>query len=416
MKRSFIYLSFALIAILILSDFTAAENWPCWRGPRGDGTSLEKDIPIRWDAATNIIWKTTLPGTGQASPIVWGNRIFTTTAIPEKQQRILLCLDRETGGILWQKIVLDSPLEKKHNDNSFASGTPATDGEKVYVSFLDGKDVVVSAYDFSGKQIWLVRPGTFESPHGFSCSPVLFEDKVIINGDSKGDAFMAALSCDDGRTLWKIPHENRKLSYSTPLMREIDGRIQIIHSGNQSVAGYNPNDGSLYWIVDGPSEEFVASPVYSDITGLVYISSGYPQRHLLAIKPNGSGNVTQTHIAWRTTEGAYYVPSPICAGDYLLTTNTSGEVHCFEAATGKILWKERLGRQYSSPVLIDGFVFIPNDDGVVSVIRPGPTFELVAQNAIGEKMNTSLTVSNGRIFLRGEAHLFCIGKLGKKDL
>ncbi len=404
-------LSLVLIILFVLSNNACAENWPCWRGPRGDGTSLEKDVPIRWDAATNIIWKTALPGKGHASPIVWGDRVFTTTAIPEKQQRILLCIDRETGVILWQKIILDTQFEKKHNDNSFASGTPATDGEKIYVAFLDGKDVVVGAYNFSGEQIWLVRPGTFESPHGFSCSPVLFQDKVIINGDSKGDAFMAALSQDDGSVLWKIPHNNRKLSYSTPLIREIGNRIQIIHSGNQSVAGYNPNDGSVFWIVEGPSEEFVASPVYSDVSGLVYISSSYPQRHLLAIRLNGSGNVTQTHIAWRSTEGAYYVPSPICAGDYLLTTNTSGEVHCFDVVTGKILWKERLGRQYPSPVLIDGLVYVPNDDGIVNVIRPGPTFEQVAQNAIGEKMNASLAVSNGRIFLRGERNLFCIGKL-----
>lgn len=408
MKQSFIL---AFYVVLILSNFSNAENWPCWRGPRGDGTSQDKNVPTQWDADTNIIWKTALPGSGHASPIVWGNRIFTITAVPERQQRILLCLDCQSGTILWQKIVLDSPLEKKHNNNSFASGTPATDGKKVYAAFLDGKDVAVCAYDFSGEKLWLVRPGTFESPHGFSCSPVLCQDKIIINGDSKGDAFIAALSRDDGKTIWKIPHENRKLSYSTPLVREINGRIQIIHTGNQSVTSYNPDDGSVYWFVDGPSEEFVASPVYNNISGMFYISSSYPQRHLLAIRPNGSGNVTKTHIAWRSTDGAYYVPSPICAGEYLLTTNTSGQAYCFEAATGRILWDRSLGRQYPSPVLVDGLVYIPNDDGVVNVVRPGSAFELIAQNAIGEKMNASPAVSDGRIYLRGEKHLFCIGKL-----
>lgn len=413
MKRFLICLSFIFIVLSVICDFAGAENWPNWRGPRGDGTSLEKNIPTQWDATTNVIWKTAIPGAGHASPIVWGGRVFTVTAIEENQERVLLCLDCKTGEILWQKTVLNSPLENKHSNNSYASGTPATDGEKVYVAFLDGEEFIVAAYDFTGKRIWLVRPGTFTSPHGFSCSPVLFEDKVIINGNSKGDSFLAALNRDDGKTLWKIPQQNKKLSYSTPLIRELAGRTQMIHCGDQSVAGYNPDDGSCLWIVDGPSEEFVASPVYNERTGLVYISSSWPQRHLLAIKPDGNGKVTETHIAWRTTDGAYYVPSPVCSGDYLLTTSTSGDVYCFEAATGKVLWKEQLGRQYPSSVLVDGLVYIPNDDGVINVIKPGPTFERISRNEIGEKTSASPAFSEGKIFLRGEKHLFCIGQLEK---
>ena len=399
------------LVLIITCEQSCAENWPCWRGPRGDGTSLESNVPTQWSVNTNIIWKTLIPGAGHASPIVWGDRIFTATALKDTQERVLLCLDRKTGQILWQETVLKTSLENKHNNNSYASGTPATDGERVYVSFLDGKDVVVAAYDFTGRQVWLKRPGTFSSPHGYSCSPVVYKDKVIINGASKGDAFIAALSRADGSTLWKIPLEKPALSYSTPIFRDLAGRAQMIFCGNQGIAGYNPDNGKRYWFVDGPSEEFCASPVYHERAGLILVSSSWPQSHLLAIRPDGNGNVTDTHIAWRTTDGAYYVPSPICAGDYLLTTTTGGQVYCFEVATGTVLWKENLGKQYPSPVFADGLVYMPNDDGVITVIKPGPTFECIAKNTLSEKMNASPAVSNGQLFLRSEKHLFCIGQV-----
>ena len=398
-----------VLLVLMSQTVTRAENWPRWRGPNGDGTSSETNLPTKWDSTTNVLWKSPVPGVGHSSPIVWEDRLFTITAIPETQERKLLCYDCKSGNLLWQVTVLKTPLESKHNDNSYASGTPATDGTNIYVSFVDRADVVVAAYDFTGKQVWLQRPGTFSSPHGYSCSPVLYKDKVIINGDSKGDAFVAALSRTDGHTIWKTRHQKPALSYSTPIFREIAGRMQMIFCGNQEVASYNPDDGSRNWFVNGPSQEFCASPVYSEKAGLVYISSSWPQRHLLAIKPNGKGDVSDSNIAWRSTEGAYYVPSPIITGDYLFTTMTNGQVHCIEATTGKILWKESLGKQYSSAVLANGLVYMPNDEGVITVIKPGPTFESIAKNNIGETMIASPAISNGRIYLRGAKHIFCIG-------
>lgn len=403
-------LSVIIVSLVFMSQTVGrAENWPNWRGPNGDGTSSEINLPTKWDSTTNVLWKVPVPGVGHASPIVWGDRLFTITAIPETQEKILLCYDCKSGDLLWQVTVLKAPLENKHGDNSYASGTPATDGTYIYVSFADSADVVVAAYDFTGKQIWLQRPGTFSSPHGYSCSPVIYKDKVIINGDSKGDAFVAALSRADGHTIWKIRHEKPALSYSTPIFREIAGHMQMIFCGNQEVASYNPDDGSRYWYVNGPSQEFCASPVYSEKAGLVFISSSWPQRHLLAIKPDGQGDVSNSHIVWRSTNGAYYVPSPVCVGNYLFTTMTNGLVHYIEAATGNIIWKESLGRQYPSAVLADGLVYMPNDVGIITIIKPGPAFESIAKNAIGETMFASPAISNGRIYLRGTKHLFCIG-------
>jgi outer membrane protein assembly factor BamB len=309
--------------------------------------------------------------------------------------------------------VLKTPSENKHDNNSHASGTPATDGLRIYVSFLDGKDVMVAAYDFSGKQVWQQRPGTFSSPHGYSCSPVLFEDKVIINGDSQGDSFVAALNKADGHLEWRVSHDKPAHSFSTPIIRKIAGKTQMIFCGNKEIASYNPNDGSKYWFVSGPSEDFCSSPVYDEKAGLVLVSSAWPQRTLVAIKPDGQGDVTKSKIVWQTREGAYYVPSPVCKDSFLFTTMTTGKVHCIEAATGKILWTEDLGLQYSSPVVADNLVYMPNDNGVITVIKPGLKFEYIAKNSIGEKMFASPAISNGKIYLRGFQHLFCISTNGK---
>lgn len=405
--------SFGLIlGSLLISSLTTlkAENWPGWRGPNGDGTSSETNLPTQWDSITNVMWKIPVPGIGHGSPIVWEDRIFIVSAMPETQERMLMCYNSKDGSLFWKTTVVKAPLETIHSDNSYASGTPVTDGKYIYVSFLDGENIVVAAHDFSGKQIWLQRPGTFTGPHGHSCSPVLYNDKVIINGASKENAFLAALSKTDGQIVWKVNHSNPANSYSAPLIREIDGRKQMIYCGNQQVSSFNPEDGSRYWFVNGPSQEFCATPVYSEKTGLLFVSSSWPERHLLAIRPDGKDDVTNSHVVWRSTQGAYYVPSPILSGDYLFTTMTNGNVHCMEAATGNILWKENMGKQYPSPVLAGGLVYMPNDEGVVTVFKPGPVYEDVAKNTLGEGLFASPVISNGKIYIRGKKNLYCIGK------
>jgi len=408
---NFKFLFFNLTLLIVSSlSVTQAQNWPNWRGPQGDGTSIETNLPTRWDSKTNVIWKSPVPGIGYSSPIIWEDKIFITSAIHGTSEKILLCYDCKNGNLLWQETVLKTTFENKHNDNSYASGTPATDGILIYVSFLDGNDVVVAAYDFTGKQIWLQRPGTFYSPHGYSCSPALFEDKVIINGNSQGDPFYAALSKTDGKIIWRISLENPSHSFSTPIFREMAGKMQMILLGNKEVASYNPDNGSKYWFVNGPSEDFNSSPVYNEKTGLVLISSAWPKRVLLAIRPDGSGDVSESHVVWQSITGAYYVPSPVCTDEYLFTTMTNGNVHCIEISSGKVLWVEAMGKQYSSPVLANGLVYMPNDQGVITVIKAGPSFEAIARNSIGETMNASPAISNAKIYLRGNKHLFCIGK------
>jgi outer membrane protein assembly factor BamB len=410
MKSFFSYQTLVIVILLFTVNFASAENWPCWRGPRGDGTCIEQDVPVNWDPA-GAIWKTELPGKGHASPIVWGDRVFTVTGMTATKERVLLCLDSNTGEIIWRQTVVQGPLEKLHKENSYASGTPATDGQRVYVTFRVGDEIVAAAHDFaSGRQLWLVRPGTHKGEWGFSNEPVLYKDKVIINGDSKGDSFLIALGREDGKTLWRKNRTNKGISYSAPLIRELAGRTQMIQCGDRCVTSFDPDTGEQLWTVDGPSQEFVATPVYSEKAGLVFISSSWPKRVLLAIRPDGSGNVTETHIAWSDTKGAPYVPSMIVADDFLLSVNRGGAAFCYEAATGKVLWQQKLGRHHASPVLVDGKVFFINDDGQINVIKPGAEFERVAMYELGESCYASPAISEGRIYLRGFKNLFCIGK------
>ena len=400
----------SLLGLIASARLASAENWPGWRGPRGDGTSLETNTPIQWSATSNVVWTAEIPGDGHASPVVWRDRIFTVSARLDRQGRVLICFDRATGKILWEKTVLESPLEKKHSLNSYASSTPATDGHQVYVAFLDQHEMVVAAYDFDGNQKWLVRPGPFASMHGFCSSPILFEDKVVVNGDHDGESYLVALSRTGGNTLWKTPRQNRTRSYCVPLIRELAGRTQMVLSGDKCVASYDPNNGKQQWVIDGPTDQFVASPVYSARTGLLYITGGFPDHHILAVKPDGRGDVTQTHIVWRTNKGVAYVPSPIIAGDYFLIVSDTGVAHCFEAATGKLLWQERMGEHHASLVSAAGLVYFLNDDGVTHVVKPDAAFQLIAKNELGEKCFASPAISEQQIFIRSDKYLFCIGQ------
>lgn len=402
MSRLWIFLAFAFAA--------HAENWPQWRGPRLDGTSAEAKAPVHWSATSNVLWKTELLGLGHASPIVFGNRVFTVSAVPQTEERLLFAVDRDSGKIAWQQPVLKSPLEKKHSLNSHASSTPATDGERVFVAFLDVNTVVVAAYDFSGKQQWLVRPGKFSSMHGFCSSPILFEDKVIVNCDHDGDGYIVALDRKSGQELWRIARPNKTRSYCVPLIRDIGGRTQMILTGSKCTASYDPRTGKELWLMDGPTEQFVASPVFSAKDDLVLITAGFPEYHTLAIQADGQGKVGAEKIAWRTIKGAVYVPSPIIDGDYFFIISEGGVAHCFETKSGKILWTERLGVHHASLVSANGLIYFLNDNGVMNVVKAGAQFERVAQNAIGEKTFASPAISDGKIFLRGEKHLFCVGE------
>ncbi|MBP86877.1 MAG: serine/threonine protein kinase [Planctomycetaceae bacterium] len=427
----------ASLLVVFLLSASSAEEWPAWRGPRGDGTSLEQEVPTHWNATENIAWQVEIPGVGHASPIVFGDYLFLVTCIEETKDRVLLCLERKTGRTLWRSVVIRTPLEAIHQLNSRASSTPATDGEYVYVSFLEpdgstvpaevvrirsgdlradntGKPVnpgsmCVAAYDMNGQRRWIARPGEFASVWGYCASPIVFEDTVIINGDHDGDAYIVALDRRTGETVWKVARENRIRSHCVPLIRKLDGRMQMMVAGSHSIVSYNPRSDSKHWYTVGPQGRAVASPVFA--AGLLLVSTAHPDREFLAIRPDGHDDVTETHIAWRNGQSASYVPSPIAVAGYFLAVSDDGIASCFDAATGKRHWRQRIGKRHSAAlVTAGGLVYFLSDAGVTRVVRPGAQFELIAENSVGHRCYASPAISNGQIFLRSEKHLSCIGK------
>jgi outer membrane protein assembly factor BamB len=402
-----------VVSVTALPSLASAENWPGWRGPRGDGTSAEANVPVTWDAAKNenIAWKTPLLYGGHSSAVVWDETVFVTGADEATPRRMLIALDRNNGRILWEREVDQSPLERKHKLNSWSSGTPATDGERVYVSFLDETEMLVAALDFSGNEVWKVRPGVFSSVHGFCSSPVVFENLLIVNGDHDGNSYLLALDRKTGHTVWKTPREYKTRSYCTPIIRDIGGRTQMILSGSKCVASYDPRTGKQLWMLDGPTEQFVASPVMN--AGLVFITGGFPDKHIIAIDPKGSGKITEdSHVKWHhLNKGVSYVPSPVAADKYFFCVADAGIASCYDAVSGEVNWQERLGRHFSGSLVTAGNkVYFLDDDGITHVVNADAQFSEVAQNPLGEEAYSSPAISGGQIFIRGQQHLFCIGK------
>jgi outer membrane protein assembly factor BamB len=408
-----------LFALLAFTAPAAAEEWPGWRGPRGDGTSLETGVPLQWSPNENIRWKIAIPGKGHSSPIVWGDRVFVTTCLESSGERLLVCLDSRNGAERWRRTVLRTGLEQKHRLNSFASSTPVTDGRHVWVTFLDRPNMVVVCYDVDGNEVWRRSPGTLTSVHGFCTSPVLYKELLILNGDQDGPAYIVALDKSTGREVWRADRPNRTRSYCTPILIESPSRpgvTQLVLSGSKCVAAYDADTGKLLWLHDGPTEQYVASLVYSD--DMLFLTTGFPEFHLMGIRPDGSGNITGTpHVAWHiphteNKNGRYasYVPSPLAYQGHFFVISDLGWLGCIEAKTGRRLWNERLGRHFSaSPVLVEGHLLIPDDDGITRVVKASPKFELIRSNPLGDECYASPAVAHGCLFVRTAHDLWCIG-------
>jgi outer membrane protein assembly factor BamB len=398
----------ACLLLALLAPVASAEDWPMWRGPRSDGTSSETNIPTRWSATENIRWKVFIPGKGHSSPIVVGDRILLTTCMEDQGLRMLLCLDRTTGRLLWQHVVLQAQLEPKHNLNSYASGTPAADDKHVWVAFFEVPRIELVCYDLDGHEIWRLSPGEFRSIHGFCSSPVLYKNMLILNCDQDSPAAaLVAFDKETGRVLWRSPRPNQTRSYCTPIIRALGGRDQLLLSGSKCVVSYEANTGRPIWAIDGPTEQFVASLVETD--GIVFVTGGFPTLHLVAIDPSGFGNVSNTKVLWHDHRGAAYVPSPIAARGYFFVASDDGIGSCWEARTGTLMWKRRLGPHHSaSAVSAGGKLYFPADNGDTFVVNASPKLEMVSVNSLGEETHASPAISQGDMFIRTLHNLYCI--------
>jgi len=386
------------------------NDWPQFRGPTGQGHSTETGLPIEWSESRNIVWKTPVPGRGWSSPVVADGRIWLTTAIKDKGASLrALAYDVENGRELINVEVFHlRSADRTNPKNSHASPTPIVEGDRVYVHFGAQGTAALST---SGEIIWKTRL-PYESQHGNGGSPTLYGDLLIVSCDGSDDAFVAALDKRTGKTRWKASRRQPfDQAYSTPLIIRVGERDEIVSVGAYRAAAYDPPTGKEIWRVsyaDGFSN--VPRPVYGH--GLVYIATGFQQPSLLAVRADGTGDVTKTHIAWTLRRAAPLTPSPLLVGDELYVVNDGGIATCLDAKSGAPRWIQRLGGgDYSaSPVLADARIYFLSESGVATVIAPGKEFRRLATNTLDGDTLASMAIAAGSIFIRTDSHLYRIAE------
>lgn len=400
-----------LPAWLLLAGLAPADsNWPRFRGPEATGHSTETGLPVAWDARS-ILWKTPLKGRGQSSPIIWGDRIFLTSAVDDGKQRLVFGIDRKSGKVLWEQVAWTGTPEPTHVMNGWASATCVTDGQHVYASF--GK-AGLHCYTVDGRHVWSRHLGEFisKTKRGTAASPILAGDLVIFNGDSESDPYLFGIDKRTGQTVWKTERPARE-GYSTPLVVTVNGRQELVLNGDPFVAGYDPATGKQLWFCKSFAPRGEPAPTIAN--GILYVINGQPG-DVYAVRPGGSGDVTKTHIVWHTPrKGGRDQPCPTVAGNYLLVPNLEGILTCYDVKTGKELWKERIStaRTSASPVVVEGRVYFINEKGEVIVVEPGPELKVVARNNVDpgpdEVFRSQLAPSSGVFFLRSDRVLYCVG-------
>jgi outer membrane protein assembly factor BamB len=400
-----------LVWLVLLSKAatTAAQDWPQFRGPTGQGESGEHGLPLEWSESKNVAWKTTVPGRGWSSPVVANGRVWLTTAITEGRDASLrlIAYDAATGreslNVEVFRIRNATLLNEK---NSHASPTPVLDGERVYVHFGSEGTAALTA---GGAIVWKTRL-RYVTQHGGGGSPIVHGDLLIVSCDGFDDAFVVALDKNTGKQRWKT-YRRRPWSqaYTTPLVIRVGGSDQVVSVGAHYAAAYEPESGKEIWRVSYPDGfSNVPRPVYGH--GLVFIATGFQQPSLLAVRPDGSGDITRTHVAWTLQRAAPLTPSPLLVRDELYVVNDAGIATCLDARTGKVHWLQRLAGAYSaSPVLADGRIYFLNEDGLTTVIAPGQTFRPLATNALEGPALASMAVGSGALYLRTSSQLYRIG-------
>ncbi len=397
-----------------VEDVGFKENWPHFRGPTGMGIVEAGDWPQTWDVGTgeNVVWKTPVPVPGHSSPVIWGNRIFLTGGTQEKRE--VLCFERKTGKLLWQTEVkspagVDTEVEML-DETGYAAPTPATDGERVYVVFATAD---MAALDFRGKVVWVQNLGAPENVYGMASSPIVYEDKLIYQFDRGGDpaeglSAVFALSPATGEEIWRTDRPVRS-SWSTPMVAETKSGPELITSAEPWVISYDPGLGTELWRAKGIEGDVAPSPVFAD--GIAYVTNEYSQ--VMAIRTGGFGDVTESNIVWTADEGMSDISSPICDGQLFLQIYSSGYMTCYDAKEGKLLWEHELddASVWASPALVGNLVYLPDDKGQTYIFELSPDgYKPVSTADLGEPVWASPAFADAQIYIRGEKHLFCIGK------
>jgi outer membrane protein assembly factor BamB len=393
------------VLFLLLSLLFVTQDWPQFRGPTGQGVSDEKGLPLTWSETKNVRWKVAIPGRGWSSPVVQGDRIWLTTATEEGKSLRAIAVDRNTGAILQNLEVFHLKSAKLTNSkNSFASPTPVVDGDRVYLHFGAFGTACITQ---SGEIVWKTRLEYDNGQHGTGGSPVIYEDLLILSCDGNDVQFVVALDKATGKVRWKKMREGYQ-AYTTPLVVSLPGGDQVISPGALRAIAYEPRTGKEIWQVKyGEGFSNVPRPVYGD--GLVFICTGFQQASLLAVRPDGRGDVTKSKIEWRLDRGVPLTPSPLLVGNELYMVSDNGIATCVDAKTGQELWRARLGGNHSaSPIYADGRIYFLSEEGESVVIAPGRELKHLATNQLDGPTLASMAVSSGSLFIRSATHLYRI--------
>lgn len=397
------------IRVLMVAP-SAEREWPQFRGPTGQGIVIDDQFPLEWGPDKNIGWKTALPGPGNSSPVIWGDRLFVTAASPDGSERWLLCYSTETGDLLWQHQA-PAPaekIEKLYPKNTYASGSPVTDGERV-VAFFGNSGLLCC--DLDGKELWQHSLGSFPTMHGPGTSPILYGELVIfIQDQNSGESIFVALNKRTGELAWK---RERPLSmcWSTPIVAHVGLRDEILYNGSHYFAGYDPKTGDELWRITGASRESIPMPVIGG--GKIFSVSGR-NGPMLALKPGGNGDVTTSHTLWSIPRGGPHVPTPVYVNNRLFMVNDMGIASCRNAETGELVWQERLTGKFSMSTLSAGDkLIVTSETGTTHILRAADKFEQVAVNELNETTLATPAIVRGRIYFRTAEHLICIDD--KKD-
>ena len=411
-----------LAALAFFSNIVSAGPWPAWRGPTGDGITSETNLPLRWSATENVVWKTPLPAPGNSTPIVWGEKIFLTQASKDGKQRSLLCLDRKDGRELWRHTISYDKPELTHDTNPQCSSSPATDGERVVVNFASAGVVCV---DFAGKELWRRDLGEQRHIWGSGTSPVIYGGRVFLNFGPGPDQALYSLDLKSGEVLWKHAEPGGdsgepppgggkpewKGSWSDPLPRKFAGREVLFMTWPGRLCAHEYATGKVLWTCAGLNPLVYTSPVFSD--GIVVGMGGYGG-NALAVDADGDGDLTGRRL-WLVEKTRQRIGSPVVHDGYIYILTDPGIAECRSLKDGKIIWEERLkgpgptGQNWSSLVRSGDRLYAVNQGGDAFIFRAAPKFEVLATNSLGEKIIASLAVSDGRLYIRSHAHLWCIG-------
>ncbi|HEY7785746.1 MAG TPA: PQQ-binding-like beta-propeller repeat protein [Pyrinomonadaceae bacterium] len=433
-----------LIAPILFSAIATAKtpgNWPQWRGPDSQGVSDETSLPSEWTTTKNVKWKTPIAGRGHSSPIVWGKKIFLTTAldgeaVPGRKPGVthklsdgsdfvhpdavgadlkhtfkVICLDRDSGKILWERVAYEGPVhDSRHKKASFASSTPATDGKYVFAFF--GSEGLY-AFDYNGKQIWKQDLGKLGTASvGYGVSPILFGDLVIMQCDESGmNSFIVAFDKKTGKEVWRVARKV-DVTWTSPVLVKTAKRTELVTAAAEAIIAYDPATGKELWRHKGLQSNAVPTPVVSK--DLVIVTSGYPTKIALAIKAGGDGDITGSpNLVWSYNKGTAYVPSPILYGEYVYLMTGNGSISCLDVKTGKVAYEgARVPKPttfMASPVAYEGKIFLTSEEGDTFVLKAGPKHEVIQTNSLGEPVYASPAIAGGRVFIRGEKNLYAIG-------